>query len=634
MPLPDDANFDDAVKSVRQQETRGTSDETLSLWEDIYRRFPDEPLARRFLVRALERAGRRNDAIELLEDLPILAITPTELQRAAECMSEMRDADTAADLFFALLERNPDCARVRAIFAKYMYQKGDLLTAFELLDPIPPADLSPATEKILFDTDRAIEAMEAITPGSTAELPRPATVMRNAIRLFEDRAISTSAAGIGRVAFYTGSLGAGGAERQMTRIATALKARAGMKAGDDPAPSGPFEIIVNSIDPDSNKDFFRPTLDAANLPLHVVRDMPQTDSRTLQTGHVLLDDLAPLLPSHVRFGMERLFSHLKLSKPEVLYIWQDGAVLTGALAAVAAGVPRIVISLRGLPPNLRPHMMKPEYHDLFTALAAVPGVSFSCNSVVAAEAYAAWLDLPRSAFETIYNACETLSTAAPDKETSLWDAFEAATADATHTIGGLFRFNANKRPGLWLDTAKAVLAARSATRFVLVGDGEDREAAEAHAETLGIADRVLFVGRSEAVGYWLDRLDILLHVPVNEGLPNALIEAQASGVPVVATPAGGSAETFVDARTGILLKSADAIEVTEVARAILDLLESPARLRRMGRAAKKQAAAKFDIEKVLAKTIAFMQATSLHASENVAAPADAGNPGNRLEPAA
>ena len=612
-------NFDDALAAVRLMEGELSHERMLGRWAELFETFPDEPLAFRFLIRGLERAGRHGASLDLVRDQVACAAEPQEIQLAAECAGELRDQGTAGMLFEALLERAPGNPRVMAIYGKYLKTRGDLLRAYDILSAIHPVDLSPAAAALLDETDRAIAALEAVCPGISTSLPDPGRVLAAAIATFADRPeVPLGRHGIGRIALYTGSLGAGGAERQLTRIATALnnRRRAGTGIGGRLL-GGEVEVIVNGLDTRANKDFFQPDLELAGVPVTTVRDLPRRDPADLAPLSDTLAAILPMVPSHPRFGLDRLVAHLRARRPEVLYFWQDGAVLTGALAALVAGVPRIAISLRGLPPNLRPHLLKPEYRDMYRALATVPGVMLSCNSAAAAAEYARWLDLPEATFSVLYNAHQPLTDTAAEDEASLWNGFDAATPDADMTIGGIFRFNANKRPEMWIACAAQALAARPGLRFVLVGDGELRDRAEQAARAAGIDGRVLFVGHSRTVGFWLSRMDVLLHLAENEGLPNVLIEAQAAGVPVIATPAGGSAETFVDGASGILLPSAEAPEIAEVLAAIDRIFLNRNRLARMGAVARRLAADRFDLDRVLARTLRFFAGETIRQCADV-----------------
>ncbi len=76
-------------------------------------------------------------------------------------------------------------------------------------------------------------------------------------------------------------------------------------------------------------------------------------------------------------------------------------------------------------------------------------------------------------------------------------------------------------------------------RAVLVGDGVERAALEAHAAKIGVADRTVFLGHRDDLHEVLPAFDVFCLPSLNEGLPRSVIEAQACGVPVVASDVGG-----------------------------------------------------------------------------------------------
>lgn len=120
-------------------------------------------------------------------------------------------------------------------------------------------------------------------------------------------------------------------------------------------------------------------------------------------------------------------------------------------------------------------------------------------------------------------------------------------ADA-FVLGWAGRLTAIKRP---LDLIRVAAGVDGAV-LVLVGDGEDREAAESTAVELGIADRVRFLGYRDDLASIYPAFDVFLLTSANEGAPVVLIEALAAGVPVVATAAGGTASVVDAGETGLL----------------------------------------------------------------------------------
>lgn len=94
-------------------------------------------------------------------------------------------------------------------------------------------------------------------------------------------------------------------------------------------------------------------------------------------------------------------------------------------------------------------------------------------------------------------------------------------------------------------------------RLVLVGDGPLRAELQAEAARLGIADAVTFAGESRDVRGWLSAGDLACLTSVTEGFPNAIVEAMAAGLAVVATRAGGIPDVVEHMRTGLLAAVGD-----------------------------------------------------------------------------
>ncbi|MBX3497748.1 MAG: glycosyltransferase family 4 protein [Parvibaculum sp.] len=93
---------------------------------------------------------------------------------------------------------------------------------------------------------------------------------------------------------------------------------------------------------------------------------------------------------------------------------------------------------------------------------------------------------------------------------------------------------------------------------VLVGDGPQDENLAKQVAERGLKDRVIFAGRREDVQDWLRAFDVFaLPSTGNEGIPQALMQAMATALPVVTTPVGAIPEIVSDRETGILVGAED-----------------------------------------------------------------------------
>ena len=157
-------------------------------------------------------------------------------------------------------------------------------------------------------------------------------------------------------------------------------------------------------------------------------------------------------------------------------------------------------------------------------------------------------------------------------------------------VGIVARLAPVKAHEVFLAAAKAMAPVRPDIVFLIVGDGQRRAELETAARASGLGDRVRFLGwRADLDRLYAD-LDIVVLTSKNEGSPVALIEAMAAGRPVVSTRAGGVEDVVTDGETGVVVPIGDA---PAVARAVVDLLEDPARAARLGAAARASVVARF-----------------------------------------
>jgi glycosyltransferase involved in cell wall biosynthesis len=103
---------------------------------------------------------------------------------------------------------------------------------------------------------------------------------------------------------------------------------------------------------------------------------------------------------------------------------------------------------------------------------------------------------------------------------------------------------------------------RDDARLVLVGEGDDRAALEAQAQSLGIARRLLFTGFRPDRLAWLKSFDAFVLPSQLEGIPRCLMEAMVAGVPVIASDIPGNRDIVQHDRTGLLFPVGDVAALT------------------------------------------------------------------------
>jgi glycosyltransferase involved in cell wall biosynthesis len=119
----------------------------------------------------------------------------------------------------------------------------------------------------------------------------------------------------------------------------------------------------------------------------------------------------------------------------------------------------------------------------------------------------------------------------------------------------------------------------------VAGHGPERARLELLVESLGLSHRISFLGEVENIAGFLDTLSIFALSSTVEGLPVALMEAMASGLPIVSTEVGGIPQMIGDSGGGFLVPSNS---ITVFAAALQQLIDSPVQRRSMGDAARRR----------------------------------------------
>ena len=150
----------------------------------------------------------------------------------------------------------------------------------------------------------------------------------------------------------------------------------------------------------------------------------------------------------------------------------------------------------------------------------------------------------------------------------------------------------------FLDAARGVLALRPDAWFVCAGDGPSRDAVRAEAESPDLAGRVKLPGFVDDVPAVLAALDVFVLSSYLEGLGTSVLDAQAAGVPVVATWVGGIPEMIEPEVTGLLVPPRDP---AALAAGIVRVLDEPGTARMRAGQARSTVQA-FDIERTIDAT--------------------------------
>ena len=315
------------------------------------------------------------------------------------------------------------------------------------------------------------------------------------------------------------------------------------------------------------------------------------------------DPTVPVIDLHKREGHDlgvyrRLYRAFRTLRPALVHTRNIGTLEAQAVARLAGvrhGVHgehgRDMTDLAGTHPrHRRLRRLSARWTDRFVALS---------------RDIQRWLidvqGLPAGKIVQIYNGVDTTRFHPGDGRRPLTDALGLSGRLLLGTVG---RLSAEKdqltlvRAYLLLLARAPALAQRSA--LLVVGDGPLRGELEAALAAAPADHRaaVHLLGPRDDVPALMREWDLFVLPSRTEGISNTILEAMASGLPVLATAVGGNPELVVDGETGRLVPRDDPEAMAE---ALAALLADPAALRGMGAAGRARAEERFSIEAMVAK---------------------------------
>ena len=152
-------------------------------------------------------------------------------------------------------------------------------------------------------------------------------------------------------------------------------------------------------------------------------------------------------------------------------------------------------------------------------------------------------------------------------------------------IGCVASFTPVKRHDILVDAFAQAQRRFPQARLLLIGDGPLRSDVEERSRASGAAHAIRFLGSRGDVENILPALDVFALASSTEGMSNAILEAQACGVAVVATAVGGNVELVQQQATGVLVP---ALQPDALAEALANLIAAPARRSELGSAAQRR----------------------------------------------
>jgi glycosyltransferase involved in cell wall biosynthesis len=579
----------------------------------------------------MERAGNLRAALATCELVPVSLRRDTRILRLrGSLLLRLGQLNAAHDTLTELLAADPSQAqawRQKGIVLRDLGRRDDLSASIEaMLTAIPRTSRNLMTAAALARGARCPDLAEKLLDEALSATPSPATILKAArvlleegeqgrvIRLLEknrarmngiedaaedligramaqlrhagwrsaDRPVGATeradviaaqsilqhtdnvrtAAGPARrgLALVSNSLGPGGIEMQVVHLIRRLRSAADGFAG-------PIYLLLVAW-PDFAPNFHAQNLAGMNVTVEHLGDF-QTDIAKLVPA-AMANQLG-VLPRKVLARTAFLIDRLGVHRPQAVLALSEATGVAAMLAASITGGTRVVISARGEPPRVRGLPDRFLKHALRAGLARNK-VTLVVNSIATGRDFTEWLKQPPGRVRVAYDGLD-VDGLLSQRDPAVTAAHRRALGirDSQRVVGSVFNARSEKRPRLWMEAAAVIAKRAPDVVFVVVGGGHKQNDVCTALTHLGLDGRFYRPGVREDIATWLALMDVVLLTSSNEGTPNVLLEAQALGRPVVATAVGGSAETFIPEKTGMLLSANPTAE--EVAEGVLRILD-------------------------------------------------------------
>jgi glycosyltransferase involved in cell wall biosynthesis len=275
-----------------------------------------------------------------------------------------------------------------------------------------------------------------------------------------------------------------------------------------------------------------------------------------------------------------IYNFIKKGEYDIVHTHSSKAGILGRIAAKWAKVPIIVHTVHGLPFFKEQNKILNKIYISCEKYAAKFTDKILCVSpTLVNEAIQSGIGV-KEKFETVYSGID-LKSYKVDPKIRASVKQRLMIKDKTIVIGKIARLFNLKGHEYLLEAAYKIKQEITDFKILLIGDGILKSKLEKMALDLGLKDNVIFTGlvRPEAVPYYLQAVDILAHVSLHEGLPRAIVQGFALGIPAVCFDIDGAKDIVNNSVNGTLVHPKD---TSQLSKALINLIKKRELAKKMG----------------------------------------------------
>ena len=263
--------------------------------------------------------------------------------------------------------------------------------------------------------------------------------------------------------------------------------------------------------------------------------------------------------------LSSLLAVIQKERPQIVHLHGFGAGNFGRIAALLKGLPNIVHEH-----VVFPH--QPRYQTLADAILSPLTTKGIAVSHPVRDYMVKYRKIKPEKVETLFFGLSLSEFQPPPPDEIHEQRALLGIAPDEQVVCTVGRLDTQKGQRYLLKAARLILEELPRTRFLIVGDGPDREMLTSLVQEDGIADRVIFTGFRTDVATLISLSDVFVIPSLFEGGPITLFEAMNMRKPVVGTPVGLMGDLIQDGETGFLVPCED---VSLLAERLITLLKNP-----------------------------------------------------------
>jgi glycosyltransferase involved in cell wall biosynthesis len=275
----------------------------------------------------------------------------------------------------------------------------------------------------------------------------------------------------------------------------------------------------------------------------------------------------------------RLFRYIRRFHPDIIHTQLETSDILGSIISRVSGIPSVcTLHTLSAPSKKRTSRLRKKLHNLCLRLF--------CDKIIAVSdvtrQHFIKLGISSNKLITLYNGIDLTrfnnTGILPNVRKILLDLNEDDIVLITVAV-----LREPKGIQYMIRAFSSLLDKFSNAHYVIVGDGEYRKPLEELARTLGVADRVRFLGYKENIPELLSTSNLFVFPTLNDALPTVLLEAMATGLPIVASEIGGVPEILVHEKNGLLVPPANVSCLIDACDRLLSDRKLASRLSEAGR---------------------------------------------------